>query len=799
MRSKVLIAATCLLAFSLVADAAAPLAGRLPAGSLIYVGWAGKTKAMDASMLGKFLEEPKLKEAIAGIKDAISNSMPPGGPRKAFADGWSMAQIAWKHPCALAMVNFGDPGGERPPSLVALVDLGRERAQFAKHLDGLLAAISDGGELPVRQVGDVSYRVLQVREAAEVAVGYMGNVFFLCFGGRELPQQIIALTQQKSLKADKRFADAIGEVSADDSQLFFYEDFAGIMAASERMAKQMREAHGFAEASTAGEITQVKRIFKAIGLHKTTVFAGATRLLPRGAYTKTKMFSPAPHEGLLKLAAGKPLVGADLAGVPADADFAAACNLSLSDFLAVIKAVAGAVDPDAADELEGGIAEAEDELGVSFEKDIFAALGDTWVVSSAESQGGFATGTVLTAEVKDAERLSAAIARIENYLKKQAEGMERGPQGPPMRLWACSMHPQVRMGGPGNCPICEMELVPIEVPFGPPFQRRRGKPFDIKAMKAGKAEIHYFAASVDHFPLPIAPAWAVHEGKLYVALWPQVVAAAIENPPVGARKAEAHSSQQKMLVRTSIFTEAHKMVSRKASILVYVNTGRIFKRLYPLLLVGGTMGANALRSQVGVDEPHKWLPSLPGLSKYLGAYIAAVSSDETGITYEEYGSTPLPGAAGVTSAPIALPGAVSWYATAQQRARVARGAANLYWIGSALRVYQKDHNGEYPPDFASLVKVKAISPSALVSPTSRNKAPKLVDGKLVGEVDYVYLGDKMFKKKVAGNMVLAYEEPEINRNRGTIVLFVSGEVRRMGMAEFKKALAYTREQLKKQK
>ena len=29
-------------------------------------------------------------------------------------------------------------------------------------------------------------------------------------------------------------------------------------------------------------------------------------------------------------------------------------------------------------------------------------------------------------------------------------------------IWTCSMHPQVRMNEPGICPICEMDLIPLE-------------------------------------------------------------------------------------------------------------------------------------------------------------------------------------------------------------------------------------------------------------------------------------------------------------------------------------------------
>ena len=30
------------------------------------------------------------------------------------------------------------------------------------------------------------------------------------------------------------------------------------------------------------------------------------------------------------------------------------------------------------------------------------------------------------------------------------------------QLWTCGMHPNVILGEPGNCPICEMKLVPLK-------------------------------------------------------------------------------------------------------------------------------------------------------------------------------------------------------------------------------------------------------------------------------------------------------------------------------------------------
>jgi len=44
----------------------------------------------------------------------------------------------------------------------------------------------------------------------------------------------------------------------------------------------------------------------------------------------------------------------------------------------------------------------------------------------------------------------------------QTEGEHEFVQDPITQLWTCSMHPQIKLEEPGNCPICGMELIPLE-------------------------------------------------------------------------------------------------------------------------------------------------------------------------------------------------------------------------------------------------------------------------------------------------------------------------------------------------
>ena len=42
------------------------------------------------------------------------------------------------------------------------------------------------------------------------------------------------------------------------------------------------------------------------------------------------------------------------------------------------------------------------------------------------------------------------------------DGEHEYVQDPVTQLWTCSMHPQIKLEEPGNCPICGMELIPLE-------------------------------------------------------------------------------------------------------------------------------------------------------------------------------------------------------------------------------------------------------------------------------------------------------------------------------------------------
>ena len=736
--------------------AAGPLAERVPAEAIVYVGWAGKTAAFDASVAGRLSEDPVVTDAMAGIKAAIARAVPEGGPKAAFANGWSMLATAWKCPIAIALIDVKAPeGGQAPmPSAAMMIDLGERKDAFAEDLDRMVMALMEE-PLPTETIRGRDFRVMPVgKKGSRLAYGFDGGLFLLCIGPEGLPARLLDLDKARGLAASGKYAAAVKAVATGESQLVVYEDI-------ERLVEAFRQAGP----GDAEERQTFDRMFRAMGMDRATVLVAATRFVEGGAYSKTKLFTPAPHRGLLGLAAGRPLTDADMAPVPADADYAVAANLRMEQVLDVIRDIVAAGDPDAAREMNEQIAEAERRLGISFEKDLFDALGDTWVFSTAESQGGFLTGSLLTVEVKDPRKLAATVAKIEDFFRKAFGGRDRnGEHGPTTR----------------------------------PASRPR-----IRSMKAGGADIHYVTANIEQFPMPVAPSWTVHEGRFYLALWPQVIATAIESPPVAVmpRSMRLPYGRVPSLKLAPHFGRLRGRIAERPALLAYANTGRIVERLYPLMLVGWTTGANALQQHANVDADPAWMPPLSWMKRYCGPGVMAVSTEEDGIVYEEYGR--LPGIQAIANSPFFAAGAVLGLREAKKDAKKSVSMARLRCLGLGTHMYAMEYHERFPKNIGELGPYLGYEDGApiegLVSPLSRRKPPIIKGNRLIGETDYIYVRwpGRMSDVRQPAEMILFYERPENYGNKGTAVLFVDGHVQWMDMSAFQAALKRTQEAIKK--
>ncbi|MGB2820525.1 MAG: hypothetical protein WBF17_06055 [Phycisphaerae bacterium] len=643
-RTVLILVAACLCGASAAAGAAAPLAERLPAGSLVYVGWAGRNLTFDGSMFGQLLGDPVVARVFGAVKAAAENDLGGDKERALFGHAWEMARIAWQHPVAVALIDLKKGEREPQPTAALLIDLAKDKPAFAKHLDAAAELLKK--DLPLTDVttGTVTYRLHKPRRGLEVAYGYLGNVLFVAVGDGAA-KALIEPAPGKGLTADEKFAACLKSVAGENVQLAYYVDVSALAKRIEQLLPPAGDAGGPAAKPAQSPAEDVKRTIAALGLEKATAVAGAMSVVDRCLYTKARIFTPAPHRGLLMPLAGTPVTDADLAAVPCDADFLAAAKLSPEAAYAELRRAVKAINPNVDEQMAKDLGNVEEDIGLSLRRDVLANLGDTWILSSAQSQGGFLTGTLLTVTVKDAAKLSAAIQKIEAKLQPPPKAEAPAPPG-------------------------ERPERPTRRPSGPTIEK----------LQSGQVEIHYLAMPSRRTPLPVAPAWAIHKNRLYLAPYPQVIEAAV-----------AANGPRKPITQDPAFRSVRGRITGKCSILCYSNPPKIARQVYNWALIGWTLGANAIAGEADVPVKPGWLPPISSIEKYLWPQVCAISADAEGISFEGYGSLPSPTlAAGLVLNQVPVWLAMPVVHRAQGEARNVSEMNELRQVSMGLTMYQAD-------------------------------------------------------------------------------------------------------------
>ncbi len=585
----------------------APLAEHLPADTLLYAAWAGKTLTFSGSMMGQLLDEPFARDVVAALETAAQAQLPEGPSRELFGQGWSMARLLWRHPLAVAVLDPGDLG-ERPalPPMILLLRLEDDREAFEKHWEALLAALAESQGLPFEPhiADNARYHTLTVDEGVTLAVGTFtpkqgGPLFFVTLGPADTPQRLFATTAEESLGRAAGFTGALQPVSGDNVQIAVY-------AHVQRAVEILRPLADAALRQGSPQAPDLQAVLQAAGMDKATTYAGTVRIVDRGMYSRFRLQTPAPHRGLLLLYAGAPILDSDLEGVPDDTLFAQAANVSPLAVYEETRRALRALDPNTDRQLQGMLQGISEELGVSVTDDLLAHLGDTWVLASAPSLGGLLTGTVLSVELTNEEAFRTALDKVLARFQETATATAPGDPRPPASR------------------------------------------FRVRTVRTPRGRVQYLAP-VGESLLPIAPAWAIHRKRLYVGLYPQVVQTAIAEPPAPP------------LTGTPRFQKLRAYLTGKPALLSYTDTPQVARHAYPLALVGWTTLANAAGNQAGTPLLPEWLPALSTLEKYLIGHVEGISADAEGILFEGYGSLPLNPAGllfNLVSSPLSAMGAL---------------------------------------------------------------------------------------------------------------------------------------------
>ena len=527
--------------------------------------------------------------------------------------------------------------------------------------------------------------------------------------------------RKSSLIEEKGFKAAMEQVVKDPS-FTLYINVEGILEGVGQIINQEPDS------------SKAKQIFPKIrdGLG----LAGLKRIVYAGGFDGKDWMegafvaAPSPRTGLLKLVDGGPLSADLLKVVPKTATQVGAGRFNLAGLIGQIRDGVTQFDPNAGAQVDAALAQASQMLGMDIQKDLFGALGDEWVGYADPNTGGYGfAGTVLVNRLADPAKAEQSFSHLEQFINQMV------------------------------APLLQREKMSIS------FQTR----------KAGDLTLHYLAV-----PL-VTPTWAVKDGNLYVALYPQAV--------IGA--AEFVTGKGPSILENEEFLTVRKRLGE-------TNAGGIqftdLARLAPInygswVAISRLIGFADL---FGIKSPILMLPPLNVLMANLGPAGGVSWSDDLGLHMKTicpfpgstlFGADPI--SAYMTSAVPALSMGVLLPATAKAResANRVKSMSNLRQIGMACMLYANENNGKYPPDLGTLLKTQDIVAAAFISPRGRGEVPAEVRAMKAEQqaewinqnADYVYLG-KGKNNTMHADEVLAYEKLEIGGRQGSNFLYGDGHV-----------------------
>lgn len=360
---------------------AQPLADRVPADALVYIGWQGG-EAMPPAYQDSHLKAVVDSSNIPALFDDFL-------PRALQQVGGNRARVAvlkqlalslggklWKHPSALYVsgMDLNAVGGPRP-RLGLLCQAGKEA-------DALIAELQP--VLNFAQRAPFPVKVLKQGELVAILIGYEQEAQGLAGPGAG---------NAKSIRTAPRFQQALAQVGK-DPVFIAYVDGEGVVGQIEEGTQRLWSA------SRRAEWTRIRNEWGLSGI-KALILTGGFE--GRDWSTQVFVAVPTPRPPAWADLQSPPLSDTILKCIPVSCTWSSAWHMDLA---LIAKNLRDAeTDPQAIRELEQFMAEARQMLGFDLQKDLLPALGSEWAmyVDPNTAGAGFFGLTIVSPLNKPAE------------------------------------------------------------------------------------------------------------------------------------------------------------------------------------------------------------------------------------------------------------------------------------------------------------------------------------------------------------------------------------------------------------
>ncbi len=570
-----------------------------PKDVILYTEWASRGKGKPgAAGIDGFAADPEVLAFIAAIDKAIHDTIDamPGDQKVLGQNIPPLVKLLLNRPgCVYVDVDaksavklMAEPPklppfippqfGMLPAAQATVIFNGGDDADaIAKHLQALCKLLPES-----QRAENLKHQKFPTPlEGASMELHRHKNYFILGWGKDTVDAAIKGLSgESQGLKDNPRFESAMEKVTLERTASVTWIDMKSLV-------KKAVEGLG-----PQGLV--VAAVMQQLGAESIESLAVCTGIVDGQMHSRAFLYTGGKTEGILALAAGRPLKASDFAQVPEDADLALGFSLDAAKVLETAQRIVGQADPQSKQVFDQIIAELEKELGLSFNDDIFQAFGNAWVLYDSPSNGGIlATAPVLGWEVTDHAKAQVAFEKFMEVLKRALPPMSEG-----------------------------------RFPRGVKLTKKTFLDHDI-----------YFINSVGRVDAPFAPAFTLTKNQLLVALFPQTLKSHLRFLNSKQGRFEAKFDEKIKNGGGELFAVSY---SRPELFSRYVVT--------VLPMMGTAMFAEMQREVQGLDLFE--MPSARAILPYVGEGLITKERTEDGILVNYRHGIPIPG---VSSMMLTMP------------------------------------------------------------------------------------------------------------------------------------------------